>query len=45
VNDIGAFGILTKQPGHIVATYAARLGYNQATGLGSVNATNLVINY
>lgn len=45
VNAIGSFGILTKQPGHIVATYAARLGYNQATGLGSVDATNLVINY
>ncbi len=38
-------GILSKSSSQLVDTYAAGLGYNQATGLGSVDATNFVINY
>jgi subtilase family serine protease len=38
-------GILSKNASRVVPTYPAHLGYSQATGLGSVDATNLVINY
>ncbi len=37
--------ILSKDSKRLVNTYAAGLGYNQATGLGSVDATNFVFNY
>jgi pro-kumamolisin-like protein/Big-like domain-containing protein len=41
----GGFGVLTTATGGTTLAYGAGLGYDLATGLGSVNAANLINNW
>jgi len=39
------YGVLQQSKTVQDPAYSATLGYNQATGLGTLNITNLLINY
>ncbi|MGA3176344.1 MAG: protease pro-enzyme activation domain-containing protein [Candidatus Acidiferrum sp.] len=41
----GGFGVITTTPGGNTIAYAAGTGYDLATGLGSVNVTNLLAHW
>jgi hypothetical protein len=46
VESTNGIGILSAQDGHSATpAYLATPGYSMATGLGSVNVTNLIYNY
>ena len=44
-NTTGGFGVLTTAAGGTTIAYAAGAGYDLATGLGSVDVTNLLANW